>query len=107
LAARSLLIVAASAFGLMIGVIAAAGSVLYLVPSKACDSGCWTNDTLMRVLGVAGIPLAVATASAVPVAVWLARTRPRVAAFAFIGIAVSMVGWWILTQRLLDSAVAT
>lgn len=102
-----LLVAAASAFGAMIGLIAAVGSLAYMIPAEGCDSECWQNDTLTRVLGFVGIPLALAAAVVVPVAAWLGKTRPRTAALLVLGVTLSMTAWWIGTQHLLDSAVST
>ena len=101
-----LLVAVASAFGAMIGLIAAAGS-LEMIPAEGCDSECRQNDTLLRVLGFVGIPLALAAAVVVPVAAWLGKTRPGTAALLVLGVTLSMTAWWIGTQHLLDSAVST
>jgi uncharacterized membrane protein YcfT len=102
-----LLVVAGSVFGAMVGIIAAGGALMYLIPAEGCDSECWQNDTLMRVLGFAGVPLGLATAVVVPVARWIGRTWPRMAALIVAGVAVSMIAWWNVTNHLLDSAVPT
>lgn len=103
--ARWLLVAVGSAVGAMVALASAAESLLYLVPAEACDSGCWRNDTLTRVVGVVGIFLAVAVALVVPVAAWLSRTRLRSSVLIVSGVAGSVIAWWVVAQHLLDSVV--
>ena len=93
-----------TAFGAMVAVIAAASSVLYMVPAEACDSSCWRNDAATRVLGVIGIPLAVATIAVIPFATWIGQRRPRSAIVIVASVAVAMTAWWVTGNHLLDAA---
>lgn len=102
-----LVVVAGSVLGVLVGVVAAAGALTYMVPAEGCDSGCWRNGTLTRILGVLGIPLALTAVIVVPAATWFARSRPRTAAQAVLGVVVSLIAWWAVTQHLLNTAVAT
>jgi hypothetical protein len=101
---RRLAVGAMSVFGFMCGLIAAVGAVLYMIPATSCDSQCWRNDTLTRAIGIFGLPLALATATVVPLGFKLARSHRLAAWLMVLTVAVFTFAWWSVSNRILGSA---
>jgi hypothetical protein len=85
-----------------IGLLVAADAVMYLIPREGCDSGCWNNTALMRVLGIAGLLLGAALVASTPVAVAYAKRHAYRRTALFLGVvAVAVIAWVPWTNSLL------
>ena len=103
-AATLTMAIGGTALAAMVALIAAASSVTYMLPAQACDSGCWRNSSVTRVLGGVGVLLALAALAVVPMAAWVGQRRPRAAILLVPVVAVAMGAWWIAGNHLLDAA---
>jgi len=85
-----------------IGLLVAGDAVMYLLPREGCDSGCWNNSALMRVLGIAGLVIGAALVASTPVAVAYVRRRAYGRAALFLAVvAVAVTAWVPWTNSLL------